>query len=217
MRVRRSPTPARVSVGAAPFEPDGEATDEDLIVAADMALHEAKERGGDRFLVSAGRARDRLAWVGNVRAAIDDDLTTAWQTPFDDVRGQYVEYAATEPVTFDHLDLAVVADGRHSVPTRLRLEVDGDTREIALPEVVDQVGENSTSAVSVSFPAITGRRVRVTVLEEEMVVRPVTRRRKQRIRKAPPKASTPAAPTAATVTSSDLVVRPTGGQTPSVR
>ena len=73
VRVRRSPTPARVSVGAAPFEPDAESTDEDLIVAADMALHEAKERGGDRFLVSAGRARDRLAWVGNVRAAIDDD------------------------------------------------------------------------------------------------------------------------------------------------
>jgi hypothetical protein len=34
--------------------------------------------------------------------------------------------------------------------------------------------------------------VRVTVLEEEMVVRPVTRRRKQRIRKAPPRAATTA-------------------------
>ena len=73
VRVRRSPTPARVSVGAAPIEPGSESTDEDLIVAADMALHEAKERGGDRFLVSSGRARDRLAWVGNVRAAIDDE------------------------------------------------------------------------------------------------------------------------------------------------
>lgn len=36
--------------------------------------------------------------------------------------------------------------------------------------------------------------VRVTVLEEEMVVRPVTRRRKQRIRKAPPRAATAAVP-----------------------
>ena len=38
--------------------------------------------------------------------------------------------------------------------------------------------------------------VRVTVLEEEMVVRPVTRRRKQRIRKAPPRAATAAPPAA---------------------
>lgn len=62
--------------------------------------------------------------------------------------------------------------------------------------------------------------VRVTVLEEEMVVRPVTRRRKQRIRKAPPKPATPAAASAEPATpapGSDLVVRPTGGQTPSVR
>jgi hypothetical protein len=39
--------------------------------------------------------------------------------------------------------------------------------------------------------------VRVTVLEEEMVVRPVTRRRKQRIRKAPPRAATAPVPTVA--------------------
>jgi hypothetical protein len=38
--------------------------------------------------------------------------------------------------------------------------------------------------------------VRVTVLEEEMVVRPVSRRRKQRIRKAPPRAATAPPPTA---------------------
>jgi hypothetical protein len=36
--------------------------------------------------------------------------------------------------------------------------------------------------------------VRVTVLEEEMVVRPISRRRKQRIRRAPPRASTPTVP-----------------------
>lgn len=62
--------------------------------------------------------------------------------------------------------------------------------------------------------------VRVTVLEEEMVVRPVTRRRKQRIRKAPPKAATTKGPATAPTEptpGSDLVVRPTGGQTPSVR
>jgi hypothetical protein len=66
--------------------------------------------------------------------------------------------------------------------------------------------------------------VRVTVLEEEMVVRPVTRRRKQRIRKAPPRAATPPPAPSAPVPEpgSDLVVQstslqPTGGRSPQVR
>jgi hypothetical protein len=52
--------------------------------------------------------------------------------------------------------------------------------------------------------------VRVTVLEEEMVVRPVSRRRKQRIRKAPPRAATATAPTAdvAAEPGTDLAHRP---------
>jgi hypothetical protein len=52
--------------------------------------------------------------------------------------------------------------------------------------------------------------VRVTVLEEEMVVRPVSRRRKQRIRKAPPRAATaaPPAPPVVTEPGTELAHRP---------
>jgi transmembrane protein DUF3566 len=52
--------------------------------------------------------------------------------------------------------------------------------------------------------------VRVTVLEEEMVVRPVSRRRKQRIRKAPPRAATapPPAPDVAAEPGTELAHRP---------
>ena len=91
------------------------------------------------------RAR-RLPGCTGCRAesAIDGDLATAWQTPFDDVRNQYVDYDLPAPVTFDHMDLAVVADGRHSVPTRIRLEVDGEVRDLTLPPIADQAGENAT-------------------------------------------------------------------------
>ena len=97
-------------------------------------------------------------------AAVDGDPATAWNTPFSDVVGQWVEYGAAEPVTFDHLDLRVVADGRHSVPTRLRVEAGGGAREVDVPAVADGSVENATAGVDLRFPALTGRRVRVTVL-----------------------------------------------------
>jgi hypothetical protein len=104
---------------------------------------------------------------GDVRArassAIDADPSTAWTTPFATPVGQWVEVDAGRPVTFDHLDLQVVADGRHSVPTRLRLDADGQTRTVDVPAVGDQPAENATTPVTVSFDPLTASHVRVTV------------------------------------------------------
>jgi hypothetical protein len=74
-----------------------------------------------------------------------------------------MEVDAGQPVTFDHLDLQVVADGRHSVPTRVRIEADGQTRTVDLPAIGDQPQENATAPVTVSFDPVTARNVRVTV------------------------------------------------------
>ena len=98
-------------------------------------------------------------------AALDGDPATAWQTPFRGVRGQWADFLLADPVTFDHLDLAVVADGRHSVPTRLRLEVDGGVRDLVVPPVTDAPTENATTTVPLSFDAITGRHIRVTIVD----------------------------------------------------
>jgi len=97
------------------------------------------------------------------QSAFDDDPTTAWQTPFDTVIGQWAQIDATRPVSFDGLDLDVVADGRHSVPTSLRLDVDGQTRTITVPPIVDQAAENATTRVHVTFPAVRGGRIRLTI------------------------------------------------------
>jgi hypothetical protein len=98
-------------------------------------------------------------------AAFDDDVTTAWQTPFETVRGQWVELEADEPQTVDHMDLAVIADGRHSVPTAVRLEVDGAAVDLTLPAVADQAEENATTTVPLEFPAMNGRRFRLTITD----------------------------------------------------
>lgn len=98
-------------------------------------------------------------------AAIDGDPATAWQTRFNKVRRQWVEYTLPEDVTIDRLDLQVVADGRHSVPTRVRLEVDGAAQELALPEIADVDSENATATVPLEFAPMTGRTLRVTILD----------------------------------------------------
>jgi hypothetical protein len=96
-------------------------------------------------------------------AAIDGDLATAWQTPFQRVRGQWADYGLPAPITFDHMNLSVFADGRHSVPTSIRLEVGDDVRELTLPPIPDQPSENAVYTVPLTFPAVTGDHVRITI------------------------------------------------------
>ncbi len=96
-------------------------------------------------------------------AAFDKDPSTVWQTPFDAAQGAWAQVESSAPLTVDGLDLAIVADGRHSVPTRLRVDVDGKSREVALPSITDQAPENATTTVHVAFPALRGRTVRVTI------------------------------------------------------
>ena len=73
--------------------------------------------------------------AGNVAvgaaAAIDGDPATAWQSAFSptDQAGQWVQYTLASPLAFDTMDLSVVADGRHSIPTELRVSAGGRTEQ----------------------------------------------------------------------------------------
>ena len=96
-------------------------------------------------------------------SAADGNPATAWNTPFLDVGDQWVQLESRRPVTFSRMDLQVVADGRHSVPTTIELQVDGAVRELTLPPITDAAPENATTTVPLRFPAMTGRRVRVKV------------------------------------------------------
>jgi hypothetical protein len=113
------------------------------------------------------RARSSERLPGSVQSrassAVDGDPATAWSTAFGAPAGQWIELDAPQPVTFDALDLQIVADGRHSVPTQLRIEGDGQTRVVDLPAIEDVPGENATVNVPVAFDPITASRVRVTV------------------------------------------------------
>ena len=65
-------------------------------------------------------------------SAIDGDPTTVWSDGVRRSVGSGVDVQTAEPVTFDHLDLQVVADGQHSVPTQLD-DAGGESRGVDVP------------------------------------------------------------------------------------
>ena len=97
-------------------------------------------------------------------AAVDGDPTTSWAAGLGQL-DTWVEYQLSAPLTFDHLDLQVVADGRHSIPTSLTVSTPTGSRTVPLPPIPDGTGrpQGSVTSVPVSFPALTGSEVRLTI------------------------------------------------------
>lgn len=122
---------------------------------------------------AVARSSGRLAGGVDVRAsqALDGDPTTAWSYGFGEQTGAWVEVSTGAPLTIDRLDLQLVTDGRHSVPTRLRLEADGrPAATVDVPATTDLDERGATTPVTVTFPAVTATTLRVVV----DAVRPVT-------------------------------------------
>ena len=86
VRSQRTSMPVTASAGVAAFTADGGLQAEDALMAADIALHQAKEEGRDRVVVFSGREDERLAWVGRVRAAIEKERLLLHSQPIIDVR-----------------------------------------------------------------------------------------------------------------------------------
>ncbi len=103
-------------------------------------------------------------------AAIDGNPATAWQPGFGAAHqaGDWLEYNLARPITFDHMDLQVVADGRHSVPTAITVTATQPTghsasRHLTLPPITDGTSAGATTTVPLAFPALSGTHIRVTV------------------------------------------------------
>jgi arabinofuranan 3-O-arabinosyltransferase len=110
-------------------------------------------------------------------AALDGNPATAWSPEMgvNNQRGAWIQVNRPQSSSVDHLDLVVVADGRHSVPTRLRVQacdhLAADGRcpsgsrsvSVAVPAVTDGTRPGNTVSVPVQFPAVAGRDLTVTV------------------------------------------------------
>jgi len=102
-------------------------------------------------------------------AAVDGDRTTAWQTPFVGLVGQWVDVPADPAVAATELTLAVVADRRHSLPTRLTLQGAGEPVTVDLQAFEDEgAAPGAVAEVTVALPRpVQGERIRLTIDQVE--------------------------------------------------
>ena len=97
--------------------------------------------------------------------AVDGDLNTAYQTP---VNGplQWVQYTYPQPVTINELSLAVIADGKHSIPSEMSISADGAAPvKISLPRTSLGAGASrgTTRRLGATTPPITGTSFRIAI------------------------------------------------------
>jgi hypothetical protein len=113
-------------------------------------------------------SNERLPGDLNARAvfAFDDNPKTFWSPGFDAKAqiGAWIQVSLRHSVSFDHLNLKVIADGRHSVPTRIRITTDtGGDELVALPPIRDRKAPNSVVSVPLRFPRLSGSTIRFTI------------------------------------------------------
>ncbi len=93
--------------------------------------------------------------------AFDGDPSTAWTSRARDLVGEAITVRVPAPITVDRFDLQLRDDGRHSMPTRLRVTTPaGETRTVDVPTGTTVGGVRSAP---VTFPALTSNQFRVTL------------------------------------------------------
>ncbi len=98
-------------------------------------------------------------------ATLGGNPGTAWQPGFgaSHQAGQWLQYTLPHPITFDQMNLQIVTDGRHSVPTQLTVSADGASTTFDLPPLADSPVPGSVTDVPVTFAPLTGQSIRITV------------------------------------------------------
>jgi hypothetical protein len=130
-----------------------------------------RESSGPSKVVAYSNGRLPGGLQSTASAAADGNLATAWQPGFGAAyqKGDWLEYDLPKSITFDNLDLQVVADGRHSIPTAITISTENGSRAVTLPPIVAGKAPGTTVSVPVSFPAISGRQVRITITGVRLV------------------------------------------------
>ncbi|HSZ36960.1 MAG TPA: alpha-(1-_3)-arabinofuranosyltransferase family protein [Acidimicrobiales bacterium] len=117
---------------------------------------------GVRDAYSSGRLPGDLKATAS--ATVDGSSATAWQPGLGTKAqiGASLTYDLTKPQALTRLDLRVIADGRHSVPTALTITSGLQVRQVTLPAIADSPVPGAVTTVPLTFPAINGSHFTVT-------------------------------------------------------
>ncbi|HEX2265857.1 MAG TPA: bifunctional diguanylate cyclase/phosphodiesterase [Solirubrobacterales bacterium] len=141
------------SVGIATFGGTAEEVSaEGLMIAADIALCEAQEQGGNRAIDAAGGPNLKLTWADRIREAIERERIVVYAQPIFDLRKQCV---AREELLVRMLDdNGEVIPPSSFLPTAERLGMIVDIDRLVLAKAVELAGRSRPIAVNVSGAAL---------------------------------------------------------------
>lgn len=155
IRARSTPT-IGASVGIASFDGAGEKTPEELLVAADIALYEAKEMGGGTTVLYNGQRSQALTWVARIRSALDENRLVVYSQPIIDLQ--------TGSVAREELLVRMIDPHGDKIPPAAFLpaaEKFGLIHEIdlmVLTNAIELVKDGTSVAVNVSVRTLTDSR-----------------------------------------------------------
>jgi hypothetical protein len=144
------------------------AGDSDYLIDQMIGLNQPSGvSSGDAAVVMAADSSTRLDGDRSARAnaAVDGDPATAWITNLGPQSGAWMSVDLSHPVSFDHLNLQILNDGRHSLPSRITITTEAGSRtvDVPLPAVGSGRPANATSLIPVQFPTLSGSSVKVTI------------------------------------------------------
>jgi arabinofuranan 3-O-arabinosyltransferase len=131
--------------------------------AIDRAVGMPGADGTGVVAYSSGRLPGDLQ--AGATAAIDGNPKTAWQPGFGASHqiGAWLQYNLPQPITFDHMNLQVLADGQHSVPTKITISTENGSETVSLPRIQNNNTPGSLASVPLTFPALTGSRIHIRI------------------------------------------------------
>ena len=93
-------------------------------------------------------------------AAVDGDVATVWQTPFDGSVGATLTIVQQAPVETNKLTITWLSDGKHAAPNALTITDGATTFEVAVPLVTSESG---LSTVTIPVPTFTASNTTITI------------------------------------------------------
>jgi diguanylate cyclase (GGDEF)-like protein len=137
------------SVGIATFGGTGEeVTAEGLMIAADIALCEAKEQGGGRAIEAGSGPNQKLTWADRIREALDQKRLVVYAQPIFDLRKECVAREELLVRMLDDNDDVIPPSS--FLPTAERLGLIVEIDRLVLAKAIELAGRSQPIAINVS-------------------------------------------------------------------
>ncbi len=148
VRERGNPS-VGASIGVATFGGTAEeVTAEGLMIAADIALCEAKEDGGGRAVDSTSGPNRKLTWADRIREAIDQERLVVYAQPIFDLRSHSIAREELLVRMLDENDDVIPPSS--FLPTAERLGLIVEIDRMVLGKAIELAGRSRPIAVNVS-------------------------------------------------------------------